>query len=241
VSFLDIERGSKIDHRVSTGAIVNGAVTPPKLDRAYPQVVGGTISGGTIDGSYAYNFSSSSGTFAGIATQHVLKAGDTMTGNLEILTPTPTLYLTDSDNTNCKTKFISYLGSGSETILDINPLTIDSSKSSLIRFFRDVNTSGAKVVRIYKGDGTGTLTFELDASTGDIIKMGSFNTGSPITFNNGLTSTTGPNDLSGTASVGLKIPTVAPPSPEAGSMYFDTSSTTLYIHDGSVWRSVALT
>jgi len=39
----------------------------------------------------------------------------------------------------------------------------------------------------------------------------------------------------------LAIPTSPPPNPEAGSMYFDSSTGTLYIYDGSAWKSVTLT
>jgi len=37
------------------------------------------------------------------------------------------------------------------------------------------------------------------------------------------------------------LPTSAPASPEAGSMYFDTTTGTLYIYDGTAWKSVTLT
>ena len=36
------------------------------------------------------------------------------------------------------------------------------------------------------------------------------------------------------------LPTSAPPSPEAGSMYFDTSTNKLYVYNGSAWVSVTL-
>jgi len=39
----------------------------------------------------------------------------------------------------------------------------------------------------------------------------------------------------------LNIPTSAPSNPTAGSMYFDPSTGTLYIYDGSTWKSVSLT
>ena len=39
----------------------------------------------------------------------------------------------------------------------------------------------------------------------------------------------------------LVIPTSAPGTPEAGSMYFDTGTGTLYIYDGTTWKSITLT
>jgi len=39
----------------------------------------------------------------------------------------------------------------------------------------------------------------------------------------------------------FQFPTSAPASPQAGDAYFDTSSGTLYIHDGTTWKSVTLT
>ena len=39
----------------------------------------------------------------------------------------------------------------------------------------------------------------------------------------------------------LVIPTAAPASPSAGSMYFDTATNTLYVYNGTAWVSVALT
>jgi len=44
-----------------------------------------------------------------------------------------------------------------------------------------------------------------------------------------------------TASQGLRIPTSPPPSPQAGSMYFDTATATLYMHDGTAWRTASFT
>jgi len=44
-----------------------------------------------------------------------------------------------------------------------------------------------------------------------------------------------------TKSDHIVIPTSAPGSPESGSMYFDPSTGTLYIYDGSTWKSVSLT
>jgi len=38
----------------------------------------------------------------------------------------------------------------------------------------------------------------------------------------------------------LVIPTTSPPSPEAGSMYFDPSTSKLYVYDGTAWKSVNL-
>jgi len=39
----------------------------------------------------------------------------------------------------------------------------------------------------------------------------------------------------------LNIPTSAPSSPKAGDAYFDPDTATLYIYDGSAWKSVSLT
>jgi len=39
----------------------------------------------------------------------------------------------------------------------------------------------------------------------------------------------------------FQFPTSAPSSPQAGDAYFDTSTGTLYIHDGTTWKSVTLT
>lgn len=39
----------------------------------------------------------------------------------------------------------------------------------------------------------------------------------------------------------IAVPTSAPSTPAAGSMYFDTSTGKLYVYDGSAWKSVTLT
>ena len=245
MSFLDVERGTKIDHRIDTGAIVDGAVTPPKLDRAYPQVVGGTISGGTIDGSYAYNFSSSSGTFAGIATQHLLKAGDTATGliefanGLQVDSGEEASVMKSRGVFGTATTLIAKPGS-SDKILAFEIFPSGNATSVNFKLANSSSLTDFGWVR-WKIDGTSVIVDKGTVGTGAAPTSFTFDLGFPVTFNDGLTSAVGPNNLSGTAGVGLKIPTAAPASPEAGSMYFDTTSTLLYIYDGTAWRSVALT
>lgn len=50
----------------------------------------------------------------------------------------------------------------------IDPLASDGSSASTLELFRLVNTSGARLLRTYKGDGSATVTSSINADTGAI-------------------------------------------------------------------------
>lgn len=47
------------------------------------------------------------------------------------------------------------------------------------------------------------------------------------------------SSFSNTSSLSLRIPISAPSSPTAGSIYFNTSSNQLFIHNGTTYRSAS--
>ena len=59
------------------------------------------------------------------------------------------------------------------SIFSVNPIPT-SNGDSKIRFFRDVNTNGTRYFELNKGDGTSTVTYRIDASTGDIVSGGDY-------------------------------------------------------------------
>lgn len=54
----------------------------------------------------------------------------------------------------------------------MNPLALDGTSAAVIEFFRNTNTSGPVDFDIFKGDGSGTVTFCVDAKTGDTLVAG---------------------------------------------------------------------
>jgi len=78
--------------------------------------------------------------------------------------------------------------------------------------------------------GTGTPYITLDGNTGAVSLVGTLG-GHQITAGKRL-------DCTGAI---LCIPQAAPTSPQAGDIYFDPGTSTLYAYNGTVWKSVALT
>ncbi|MBS3100456.1 hypothetical protein J4463_04585 [Candidatus Pacearchaeota archaeon] len=75
----------------------------------------------------------------------------------------PTLNIQDTNEGN--SRFINYGSrlsieqtalSGANSFIDLSPYTGDSVSQSLIRAWRDVNTTGMKAMTFYRGDGTGS-------------------------------------------------------------------------------------
>lgn len=60
------------------------------------------------------------------------------------------------------------------TRLDYDPELSSGTAQALVRMFLNINTSGAKSFTIYKGDGTATLAFSVNAATGEVT-MGDLN------------------------------------------------------------------
>lgn len=59
----------------------------------------------------------------------------------------------------------SYIGATDETVLDFDAGTVDDTTGAHVRFFRNTDTSGARQIRIMKGDGTATEAMAFDVST----------------------------------------------------------------------------
>jgi hypothetical protein len=74
-------------------------------------------------------------------------------------------------------------------LLNLNPIPEVNTAASSARFFRDTNTSGARRVIVYKGDGTSTETASIDAATGKATLNGG------LVVNNIAAPTVGANQL----------------------------------------------
>ena len=57
---------------------------------------------------------------------------------------------------------------GTNTFMDFEIGTSTGAEDALYRIFRNTTTSGSREFRIFKGDGTGTRTFVINADTGEI-------------------------------------------------------------------------
>jgi hypothetical protein len=57
--------------------------------------------------------------------------------------------------------------SSGQTNLTIEPRPLDNTSLALMQLFRNTNTSGGRLINIYKGDGTSTVTCLINTATGD--------------------------------------------------------------------------
>ena len=106
-----------------------------------------------------------------------------VTGQFAVKGANPIMYLIDTDNSLSNTTMRSFLGGASETVLDIDPITIDNAKTSAVRMFRNVNTTAAASLSLLKGDGTSTESYSLRTNgasyfdkLGNKIRVGSATT-----------------------------------------------------------------
>jgi hypothetical protein len=74
-------------------------------------------------------------------------------------------------------------------LFNINPAPALNTAAASVRLFRDTNTSGARRVIVYKGDGTSTETASIDVDTGKAILNGG------LVVNNVAAPTVGANQL----------------------------------------------
>lgn len=71
--------------------------------------------------------------------------------------------------------WVDFHKSGASILFDFNPNSTTPTDSANIRFFRDTVQTGDRLFLIYRGDGSSTTTFYIDAQTGTIMKMGTIN------------------------------------------------------------------
>jgi len=137
--------------------------------------------------------------------------------------------------------------SGPDITLDANTGTISLSGT--------VIQAGAGANQVVLNDATDTITLQtyninrvvLDDPTDTIILQTS--SGIPTITLDGSTGTINlygdiimaPNERLNCTGAILRIPQAAPTSPRAGDMYVNTTTNTLYIYNGTDWKSVALT
>jgi hypothetical protein len=75
------------------------------------------------------------------------------------------LQWTDVNLTNIKA---FKAGDGTDARMDFNVIPADGTSNAEVKFFRTTNTTGGRSFTINKGDGTNTVMFSVDASTGNI-------------------------------------------------------------------------
>lgn len=76
------------------------------------------------------------------------------------------------------------LDGSNHTIVDLDPITIDTTHNASVRMFRNTNTIQTRTFRILKGDGTNTDSFVVNAGTGDVTVTGNLNVSGTISANN---------------------------------------------------------
>lgn len=70
-------------------------------------------------------------------------------------------------------------------VLALGARPLDNSSTSQVRFGRETNTSGTRLISIFKGDGTSTITAEIDMATGSMQLDGDLRVDSASVFNEG--------------------------------------------------------
>ena len=91
------------------------------------------------------------------------KTGNTfLTGRIQMRTTDGTT-LTESRAT---------LDAGSNTLVDNDVFTTDTTKNASYRFFRNTNTTATKKIRVLKGDGTNTDSVVIDAGASTVSALG---------------------------------------------------------------------
>lgn len=78
------------------------------------------------------------------------------------------LVLRQLDSISAATNVFQLVGalSSDDTVIDLDPLTVDATKVANLRFFRNTNTSGGRNLQLFRGDGTATLAFNFNVATG---------------------------------------------------------------------------
>ncbi len=66
----------------------------------------------------------------------------------------------------------SILDASSNTVVENDVFTTDSTRNASVRFFRNTNTTATKKVRVMKGDGTNTDSVVIDAGASTISALG---------------------------------------------------------------------
>lgn len=69
------------------------------------------------------------------------------------------------------------VASSGQSILSMNTIVGDGTSNAKIRYFRDTNSTGAKLLEIYKGDGTATLDSLIGVGSNSYFNVGGGNVG----------------------------------------------------------------
>ena len=110
--------------------------------------------------------------------------------------------------------------------VDINFPDVTTSTAT-IRVFRATNTTGAKRVQFYRGDGTGTVDAQIGVNNAPTIFMSNFGVG--------VSNPQRQGHFAGTIRL---QPSATPPSPSAGDIYFDSSTNKLRCFNGTIWNDL---
>ena len=102
-----------------------------------------------------------------------------------------------------------------------------TTSTATIRVFRGTNTTGAKRVQFYRGDGTGTIDAQIGVNNAPTIFMSNFGVGVLTPQRQG--------HFAGTIRL---QPSATPPSPSAGDIYFDNSTNKLRCFNGTIWNDL---
>jgi hypothetical protein len=76
------------------------------------------------------------------------------------------------------------LDGASNITVDNDVQTTDASHSATYRVFRNTNTTGGRLFRILKGDGTNTDSFVVNAATGDVTATGNLSVSGAVSASN---------------------------------------------------------
>lgn len=133
------------------------------------------ISGGTIDGTPIGGSTPAAGAFTTLAASGDVSLSGGVSG-----------YLKFTGASQGRIQHAPQSGNGD---IEIEPLPV-SNGTAVVNFFRLTNTtSSTRVLRTYKGDGTSTVTWSVDAATGSVTTTGNQTVNGNTTLGDASTDT----------------------------------------------------
>ncbi len=148
-----------------------------------------------------------------------------------------TSYFDIIDNSATQSQIKKVSNSGSSSI-DIDPVPTDGTSTSTLRLFRNLTTSGARNLTIFKGDGTSTSVTSISANSSSYINAD----GAALGIGTSSPNANAALDVTSTTKAFMppRMTTTqknAISSPTAGMVVYDTTLNKICTYNGSAWET----